>query len=62
MLLPAATLHVNARQFQGLLGSTEAFAVPGYTWKNCRSRNQLFEILVPSPVYSIELPEDGTSW
>ena len=33
MLLPAATLHVNAGQFQGLLGAMEVFAVSGCTWK-----------------------------
>ena len=62
MLPPATTLHVHAGQFQGLLGAMEAFAAPGCTWKNWRSRNQLFEMLVPSPVDSIELPADGTSW
>ena len=41
MLLPAARLHVNAGQFQGLLGATEVFAMPGCTWKNWRSRNEL---------------------
>ena len=61
MLPPAATLHVHAGQFQGLLGAMEAFAAPGCTWKNWRSRNQLFDMLVPSPVDSIELPADGTS-
>ena len=50
MLPPAATLHVHAGQFQGLLGAMEAFAAPGCTWKNWR---QLFEMLVPSPVDSI---------
>ena len=36
MLLPTATLHVNAGQFEGLLGAMEAFAVPGCTWENWR--------------------------
>ena len=36
MLLPAATLPVNAEQFQGLLGAREAFAVPGCTWKKVK--------------------------
>ena len=61
MLPPAAILLVHAGQFQGLLEEMEAFAAPGCTWKNWRSRNQLFEMLVPSPVDSIELPADGTS-
>ena len=58
MLPPAATLHVHAGQFQGAM---EALAVPGCTWKNWRSRYQLFEMLVSCPVDSIELPADGTS-
>ena len=58
MLLPAATLHVHAEQFQGLLGATEVFTVPGCTWKTWRVE---IKMLVPSPVDSIELPADGTS-
>ena len=61
MLLPAATLPVNAEQFHGLLGAMEAFAVPGCIWKNWKSRNQLYEMPVPNPVVSIELPANGTS-
>ena len=36
LLLPTATLHVNAGQFEGLLGAMEAFAVPGCTLENWR--------------------------
>lgn len=60
-LLPPATLPVNAVQFQGLLGAMEAFAVPGCTWKNWTSRNQLCEMPVPNPADSIKLPANGTS-
>ena len=61
MLLPAATLPVNAEQFKGLLGAREAFAVPRCTWKNGKSRNQLYEMPVPNPVDNIELSANGTS-
>ena len=61
MLLPAAILPVNAVHFEGLLGVMEAFAVPGCTWKNWKSRNQLYEMPVPNPVDYIELPANGTS-
>ena len=33
MLPPAATLHVHAGQFQGLLGTMEAFAAPAVLGK-----------------------------
>ena len=61
MLLPTAILPVNAEHFQGLLGVMEAFAVPGCTWKNWNSRNQLYEMPVPNPVDSVELPANRTS-
>ncbi|KAL5499912.1 hypothetical protein EMCRGX_G011381 [Ephydatia muelleri] len=63
MLPPAATLHVHAGQFQGLLGAMEAFAAPGCTWKNWRSclRYQMFYLIFKAIRCHMEVGDAVTS-